>query len=257
MMDRYVYMLSAFGTPFYVGVGSGRRMRDHELDVRKLLAHGATPKGRKQRFIAHCLDLGIKIEATKLHDNLSLNQACYRERELITWYGRRDLGTGILLNEREGGGGCAGEAPKARARRAESIRLYFSNNEARVRLGAAVREAMAMMSSEDKAHMRNAHLGQKASPEACAKRRAAMIAYWAKPNGRVKGEELRKYLAAPGSREKIAAKNRERFADPVARKATAEACRLGIAKVTRIKENYSEGARRGWETRRANLAGAC
>jgi hypothetical protein len=76
------------GTPYYVGKGSGNRAWD---------------KHRK----------GLKIPNDKSHiviieSNLTQVGSLALERRYIRWYGRKDLGTGILHNMQDGGDGSAG-----------------------------------------------------------------------------------------------------------------------------------------------------
>jgi hypothetical protein len=81
----YKYVRSD-GTPYYIGKGKGNRAYDSHKR-----SNGAEirPKDRSQIII--------------VKNNLSEQQAWDLEKELILKYGRQDIGTGILLNLKEGG----------------------------------------------------------------------------------------------------------------------------------------------------------
>lgn len=89
------------GTPYYIGKGKERRITDRKKRV-------AIPQDRNNIIF--------------LETNLTEVGALAIERRMILWYGRKDIGTGILHNMTDGGDGAAGLI------RSECTRLKISES---------------------------------------------------------------------------------------------------------------------------------
>jgi hypothetical protein len=77
----YMYLRESNGTPYYVGKGKGDRYKEkHRVNI--------PPKEENIVFVAK---------------DLTNEEACNLEKLLISQYGRKDLGEGILHNQTDGG----------------------------------------------------------------------------------------------------------------------------------------------------------
>ena len=107
MYYTYAY-LREDGTPYYIGKGKGDRA------YRKDGKPCATPKD--------------KSKIIQLKTNLTEEEAFNHERYMIFILGRKDLGTGILLNKSDGGEGASGCIPSEETRKKRSVRMGGENN---------------------------------------------------------------------------------------------------------------------------------
>ena len=94
------------GTPYYIGKGKKGRAYNY---------HRRTPVPKD------------KSNIVILKENLSEEDAFAHEKEMIKFYGRKDLGTGILMNWTDGGEGPSNPSPETRKRMMESKAEYFKD----------------------------------------------------------------------------------------------------------------------------------
>jgi hypothetical protein len=142
MLQFYVYAYlrnkdsktAKAGTPYYIGKGKGNRAWNFRHHTNR------TPKNNADVVI-------IESGLTELG-------AFALERRMIRWWGRKDNGTGILLNLTDGGEGGAGKVVSDSTRK--KLSDYFTGRPA------------PKSKYVKTANYRPATLGKKLSPEMCS-----------------------------------------------------------------------------------------
>jgi len=157
------------GTPYYIGKGKGNRAYDNNHRIPK-------PKDRSKIVI--------------LEQNLTELGAFALERRMIAWFGRQDIGTGILRNLTDGGDGASGVI-----RTPEYCAKLSASNKGKVRTQEMRDAHSKRMTGVNKGKPKPEGFGLNQSEETRAKRRASLIG---KNKGRVLGPlspELKKHLS--------------------------------------------------------------
>jgi len=167
--NYYVYaFLREDGTPYYIGKGKDRRISDNRRNSRM-----PTDPSR----------------IVKLHEDLSEIEAFQKEKELIAFYGRKDLGTGILRNLTDGGEGRSNPSPETREKLRKASTGRIVSEETRRKLSESNKGKIFPLESRKKmVETRRKTDGYKLSEESRKKISEAN-------KGRVMSEEWRKKIS--------------------------------------------------------------
>lgn len=186
----YVYLLyrDALRThPFYVGKGHGDRINYHA----RLLEKGKRVNHHKNNTIRQCLREHGFVPKDIFASGLTESDAFRLERDLISWWGRRDVGYGCLTNMTDGGEGTSGcvytaeqRARNGTARRGKPGVPRSTETREKIRTSLLGKPK----SESHRENLRLANLGKAQSLEARAKNSASN-------KGRVPSAETRRKLS--------------------------------------------------------------
>jgi hypothetical protein len=204
---------------FYIGIGKTKR---------RVNSSGC----RNQHWKNIVNKVGFYYEIVE--DNLSWQQACEVERQLIKEYGRRDLGTGSLVNMTDGGDGNYNFSEEV----LEKIRNASKNR---------------VVSDETRLKLSKLNKGKIVSDETKSKLK-----------GRIVSKETRDKLSkankkcVPPSRKgvKLSEETKKLLSEKnKGRKLSEETCKkIAFASANRsdeAKQNKSDGLKRWWKARKA------
>lgn len=161
----YVYVLYREDgvTPFYVGKGTGKRIRTHAVNARPGKSH-------KDNIICKMLSNGIEVRSEKIAEGLTEPEAYALEVELIAQF-KRVCDGGTLANVTIGGDGVRSLSPEAEAKRRAGITAAQKGRSWSPAQREAIVAGLRRVKSWPK---RGPH-----SPESTQKRIASLKAMWA------------------------------------------------------------------------------
>ncbi len=151
----YAYIRKSNLTPYYIGKGKNRRAFEKHTGVNK-------PRDKSKIIF--------------LETNLSEIGAFALERCMIRWYGRKDLGTGILHNRTDGGEGASGcvtppdrRLAISKANIGEGNGMYGKTHTEDAKKRISIGHIGLRLSNEHKEAVGAAHRGKKLTAEHKAK----------------------------------------------------------------------------------------
>lgn len=170
---HYVYIYYRLnGVPLYVGKGFGRRWKKHATAKRA--------NKHLQNSIRKAQREGLELPVYKIAENLSDAEACALEIQMITIFGRADLGLGPLCNLTSGGDGPFNPSPERRMKIGASSRGRRHGEEFKEAARQRMLKRWANMTAEERkeknAKNRGPRGGTQKQKEAGARRRGRKTA---------------------------------------------------------------------------------
>ena len=156
----YAYIRKSDGTPYYIG------------------------KGKKLRAYAKHAGVSVPTDKTKivfLETCLTEIGALALERRYIRWWGRKDLWTGCLLNQTDGGEGHSNPSADARSKIGAAHKGKIITDEIKAKQRAKMQGRSP--SAEHRVKLSNALRGKSTGPMSAEQkevRRLASLLAWAK-----------------------------------------------------------------------------
>jgi len=117
--------------PFYIGKGTGRRIKSHYYSI------NLVPNTPKTQKIKKLFSLNLKPIEQKIHNRLRNKQALKIEEKLIVEIGRKDMGKGFLTNTTDGGEGWKNVSLETKEKLRKTHTGLKRNKESRKRMSEA------------------------------------------------------------------------------------------------------------------------
>jgi hypothetical protein len=178
--------------PFYIGIGSDEEYKR------------ANTNTRRNKHWVNISKFGYEVDI--LFDGLTWDEACVKEKEFISLYGRKDKNKGSLCNLTDGGDGCLGrivtfseESKRKMSEARKGKKPYIITDEIRKNLSIAAKkrgiskEHLAKMNKarvnfthrkgiphteETRKKMSDSRIGIKKSEEWCKAQSERVTQYW-------------------------------------------------------------------------------